>query len=146
LGSNSERPAIEIRRAGPDDANLFGRIADGVFDAPINPTRLSAFLAAAGHLLIVAIIEGEVVGQVAAVVHHHPDKPIELYIDEVGVGPAHQRQGIAREMLTAIFAWGRELGCEEAWVGTAPDNMPARGLYESCGGVAEPFLMYVHQL
>ena len=49
-------------------------------------------------------------------------------------------------MLAAMFAWGRELGCEEAWVGTEPDNLPARALYESGDAEAEPFVMYVYEL
>ncbi|MEO5759118.1 MAG: GNAT family N-acetyltransferase [Mesorhizobium sp.] len=93
--------------------------------------------------------DGVVVGQCAAVIHRHPDKASELYIDEVGVSPAFQRQGIARQMLDAIFTIGREHGCEEAWVGTEPDNLPARALYESRkepGGPAESFVMYAYEL
>ena len=29
-----------------------------------------------------------------------------------------------------MLAHGKAIGCEEAWVGTEPDNLPARGLYE----------------
>ena len=90
--------------------------------------------------------DGEVVAQVAAVVHRHPDKATELYIDEVGVAPAFQRQGIARWMLDEMFAIGRARGCKEAWVGTEHDNVPARRLYESGGSEAEPFVMYVYKL
>ena len=46
------------------------------------------------------------------------------------MAPAFQRQGIARRMLEEMFALGKALGCEEAWVGTEPDNVAARGLYE----------------
>ena len=28
-----------------------------------------------------------------------------------------------------MFAWGRELGCEEAWLGTELDNVEANALY-----------------
>ena len=121
---------IEIRRVGPGDAGLFDRVADDVFDDAIDGGRLAAYLAEPGHFMVVAVAAGEVVGQVAAVVHRHPDKPTELYLDEVGVAPALQRRGIARRMIDAMFAWGRELGCEEAWVGTEPDNLPARALYD----------------
>ena len=96
--------------------------------------------------MIVALADSVVVGQCAAVIHRHPDKLSELYIDEVGVTPAFQRQGIARKMLDAMFAIGREHDCEEAWVGTEPDNVPARALYESRDSVAEPFVMYVYRL
>ena len=137
---------IEIRQVGPGDDALFERVAADVFDAPIDRKRLGAYLAEPGHHMLLAIVDGEVVAQVAAVIHRHPDKPTELYIDEVGVTPALWRQGIARKMLDAMLALGKSLGCEEAWVGTESDNIAARGLYESHGVTAEPFVMYVVKL
>jgi aminoglycoside 6'-N-acetyltransferase I len=125
------------------------RVAEDVFDEPVRPDRLAAYLRESGHFMIVALADGVVVGQCAAVIHRHPDKVSELYIDEVGVSPAFQRQGIARKMLDAMFAIGRENGCEEAWVGTEPDNGAARALYESRKEPREPaesFVMYVYEL
>jgi len=138
--------AVEIRRLTPADAFLLDRVADDVFDEPVDHARLAAYLAEPGHLMLVAIDDGTVIAQLAAVIHRHPDKPTELYIDEVGVTPAFQRKGIARKMLDAMISIGRDLGCEEAWVGTEPDNLAARGLYGSRGGTAEPFVMYVYKL
>ncbi|WP_245417356.1 hypothetical protein [Aminobacter sp. AP02] len=46
-------------------------------------------------------------------------------------------------------AAGREAGCEEAWLGTELDNVPARALYASrkaAAGAAETFVMYVYDL
>ena len=137
---------LEIRQVKPGDVALFDRVADAVFDERVDPGRLAAYLADPGNLMIVATLDGEVVGQTAAVVHRHPDKPTELYIDEVGVTPALQRQGIARAMLERMLALGKALGCEEAWVGTENDNQPARGLYESRGAAAEPFVLYLFKL
>ena len=139
-------PDIEIREIKPGDAALFARVAADVFDAPIDPRRLAAYVAEPGHHMLVALRAGQVVAQVAAVVHRHPDKPTELYIDEVGVTPALQRQGIARRMVAEMFALGKALGCEEAWVGTEPDNAPARRLYESRGATAQPMVMYEYEL
>jgi aminoglycoside 6'-N-acetyltransferase I len=139
-------PQLEIRHVKPGDEGLFDRIAVDVFDAPIDARRLAAYLAEPNHHMLVALHEGEVVAQVAAVIHRHPDKPTELYIDEVGVTPALQRQGIARRMVAEMFALGKALGCEEAWVGTEPDNAAARALYESHGAEGEPFVMYVYEL
>ena len=137
----------EIRRLTADDAALLERVADEVFDEPVDPARVAAYLATRGHFMLVALADGEVVAQVAAVVHRHPDKVTELYIDEVGVAPAWRRQGLARRMLDEMMAIGRAEGCGEAWVGTEPDNVAARGLYEGHGGaVAEPFVMYVYKL
>jgi GNAT superfamily N-acetyltransferase len=50
-------------------------------------------------------------------VHYvHPDKPAELWINEVGVAPSHQRQGVGQRLLGALFELGGSLGCREAWV------------------------------
>ncbi|QCI67493.1 GNAT family N-acetyltransferase [Phreatobacter stygius] len=138
---------VEFRQVRQGDERLFERVAEDVFDEPIDARRLAAYLAEPSHHMIVALHDGWIVGQVMAVVHRHPDKATELYIDEVGVTPDLQRQGIGRAMLDRMFALGRNLGCSEAWVGTEPDNVPARALYAERGGPAgETFVMYVVDL
>jgi ribosomal protein S18 acetylase RimI-like enzyme len=138
--------SVEIRQVGPRDEALFERIAVDVFDEPVDPQRLTAYLAEPNHLMLVAVNGGQIIAQCAAVIHRHPDKVTELYVDEVGVSPKWQRQGIARKMLDRMFALGRSLGCGEAWVGTEIDNDPARRLYEGLGSEAETFVMYEYQL
>ena len=121
--------ALTLRRMQPGNEAMFQSIAPEVFDEPIDAGRLHDYLRAPGHLMVLAF-EGElVVGQCAGVLHRHPDKPTELYIDEVGTAATHRRMGIARLMMDELFAWGRELGCEEAWLGTETDNEPAKALY-----------------
>ena len=140
---------LELVRLSPDNAGLLDRVAEDVFDEPIRADRLAAYLAEPGHIMLVALSGGIVVGQCAAVLHRHPDKVTELYIDEVGVTPAMQRNGIGRALVERMLRIGRELGCGEAWVGTEPDNLPARGLYERLDarpGEAETFVMYVYKL
>lgn len=137
----------ELRHVTPGDEALFDRVAPDVFDHPVDRGQLARYLATPGHHLFVAIVEGQIVGQVAAVMHYHPDgRPTELYVDEVGVSPAFQRQGIARRLLDAMLALGRDLGCREAWVGTEPDNDAARALYQPRSKPAESFVMYVLRL
>lgn len=138
--------AVQIKQVGPGDEALFDRVAEEVFDEPVNPQRLRAYLAEPGHLMLVAVDDGLIVAQCAAVVHRHPDKVTELYIDEVGVSPEWQQRGIARRMLDRMFALGKTLGCGEAWVGTEPENIPARRLYKNLGSEAENFVMYVYGL
>ena len=142
--------AIQLKRMQPGDELDFTEIAPDVFDEPIHPERLEAYLLEPGHLMLLAFDNGVVVGQCAAVIHRHPDKPTELYVDEVGVAAGYRRQGIARRMLETMLELGKAIGCEEAWVGTEPDNLPARGLYEQrrrAGDAgAEPFVMYVFRL
>lgn len=136
----------EIRRIGPGDTGLFHSIAEDVFDEEVDPRRLAAYLAERSHLMVLALSGGEVVGQTRGMVHRHPDLPTELYIDNLGVTPERKREGIATRLLDELVAWGRELGCEEAWVGTEVDNEPARALYERRGSDAETFVLYFYEL
>src|SRR5215471_15847862 len=137
---------IVFRRLTADDGFVLDSVAEDVFDEPIDARRLADYLAERSHIMMVAIAGQLVVGQCAAVVHRHPDKATELYIDEIGVAPEFKRRGIARRLLEDMLALGKALGCEEAWVGTESDNQPARGLYETQGATAEAFAMYVIKL
>jgi aminoglycoside 6'-N-acetyltransferase I len=138
--------AVEIRRLGPADAGLLDRVAPEVFDEPIRPERLAAYLADPTNRMLVALDDGLIVGQVACVLHRHPDKPTELYVDEVGVAETHRRQGLARRMMEDALAWGRELGCEDAWVGTERDNEAAIGLYRRFGAEPVPIVLFEWEL
>ncbi|MDF2981266.1 MAG: family N-acetyltransferase [Devosia sp.] len=138
--------AIQLKRMQPGDELDFTEIAPDVFDEPIHPERLEAYLLEPGHLMLLAFDNGVVVGQCAAVIHRHPDKLTELYIDEVGTASTHLRQGIATRMVEAMFAWGRELGCREAWLGTELDNLEANGLYIKVGGKGEKMVYYEFEL
>jgi len=138
--------SVELRRVTVDDLELFDHIADGVFDDAIVPERLRRYLAEPGHLMILAVDDGVVVGQCAAVVHRHPDKVTELYVDELGTATTHQRQGIGRRMIDAMFEWGRELGCEESWLGTELDNVAANALYRAIDGTSDTMVYYEFKL
>jgi ribosomal protein S18 acetylase RimI-like enzyme len=133
---------IEILLLGPDDIRVLDRVADGVFDEPVDPHWSAVFLADVRHHMFVARDDGVVVGMASGVDYVHPDKPPQLWINEVGVAPSHRRRGVARRLLDALLAHGRSLGCTEAWLGTEADNLPARRLYESAGSSPEPFILY----
>ncbi|TIX65767.1 MAG: GNAT family N-acetyltransferase, partial [Mesorhizobium sp.] len=76
---------VEIVRLNPGDDALVMRAAEEVFDEPVRPDRLAAYLREPAHFIIIAVAEGIVVGQCAAVIHRHPDKVSEFYVDEVGI-------------------------------------------------------------
>jgi GNAT superfamily N-acetyltransferase len=130
--------AEEIRILGANDAGVLDRVAPDVFDDPVDARWSAEFLADPRHHLAAAL-EGEVVVGFASAVHYvHPDKPTELWINEVGVAPTHQGRGIGKRLLAALFAHARELGCGEAWVLTGYDNTAARRLYAAAGGEESP--------
>jgi ribosomal protein S18 acetylase RimI-like enzyme len=127
---------IEIRLLQAHEREVLDRIAPGVFDNPIEPRWRDEFFADSRHHLVVALDDGIVVGFVSAVHYVHPDKPAELWIDEVGVAPSHHRRGIGRRLLDCALAHGADLGCTQAWVLTSPGNTAAQRLYTSSGGRA----------
>jgi len=137
-----------IHVLAPGDAAVLGRVAPEVFDEEVDPAYTEEFLADPRHHLVVAVDEGIVVGFASGVHYIHPDKQPELFVNEVGVAPTHHRRGIASELLHALFAQGRAVGCREAWVGTDVSNTSARGLYASAGGgeAPEPFVMFSFDL
>lgn len=134
---------IDIRLLGPDDGALLDRVAPDVFDGALQRRWTREFLADPRHHLIVALDDaGCVVGMVSGLHYVHPDKAPQLWINELGVAPAHQRQGIGRQLLDAILDRGRSLGCTEAWLGTEETNGVARRLYERAGAASEAFVLY----
>lgn len=133
---------IDILLLGADNATVLQRVAEDVFDHAVDPRWTTAFLADARHHMLVAIDDGVVVGMISAVDYVHPDQAPQLWINEVGVAPSHQRRGIGRRLLDAMLAHGRTLGCTEAWLGTEDDNEAANALYRSAGSKPEPFVLY----
>ena len=131
-----------VRRMHPGDEAAFQSIAPDVFDEPIHPERLAAYLREPGHIMVLAFEGDLVVGQCAGVIHRHPDKTTELYVDEVGTASTHLRRGIARLLMDELFAWGRELGCVEAWLGTETDNEPAKALYRRYRPTEDEVIQY----
>lgn len=136
--------SVEIRRIGPGDAAILNRVAEDVFDDDIDPAKLAAYLATPGHMMVLAVADGLVVGQARGMVQRHPDKPTELYIDNLGVTPDRQREKIATRLLDELTAWGLENGCEGAWVATETDNAPARALYALRGASPDTFVVYFY--
>ncbi|MEL7198922.1 MAG: GNAT family N-acetyltransferase [Pseudomonadota bacterium] len=113
-----------------------------MFDQAIDPARLRKYLSHPTNWMVVAVSNTVVVGMCMCVVHDHPDKETELFLDEIGTGDDWQRQGVARALMLAVFERADAENIEEIWLGTEPDNVPARGLYESFGMKGEEALIY----
>lgn len=141
-GGSASRPRADLHWIGADNADLLARIAPGVFDDAIDPRRLVTYLSNPANWLCVALVDGLVVGMVMAVVHTHPDKETELFLDEIGTGDDWRRQGIARALIFKLFERADAEGIEEIWLGTETDNLPARGLYEGFRHEREDAVIY----
>lgn len=135
---------VEVRAVGPADAALFAHIDAGVFDGPIVPERLAAYLADPGHVMLLAIAGGRVVGQISGIVHRHPDLADEMYLDNLGVAPGWQRRGVATRLIDGLTTIARKRGCTEMWVATRAANAGAIALYAHRGDGAPVSYHYWH--
>ena len=93
---------------------ILDKVAPDVFDNSTDPILVAQFLTDSRHPLAVAIDGGQVVGFAAAVHYVHPDKPSELWINEVGVAPSPKGRGIGKAILRAVLRHAEHLGCREA--------------------------------
>ena len=126
--------AIEIKVLQRGDDRVLMRVAAEVFDNPIDPELVREFLEDSRHHISVAIDDGIVVGFASGVHYIHPDKPPELWINEVAVAPTYRRRGLGKGVLRALFEVGRSRQCGVAWVLTDRNNAAAMALYSSLGG------------
>lgn len=126
-----------VRRLGAADLDLLVR-AQGVFDEAVRPDMALRFLSHPDHHLFAAVVGDTLVGFASAITYLHPDKPLEYWINEVGVHELWQRQGIGRQLVRAALDHGRALGCSNAWVITNSGNEAALALYAACGGTFSP--------
>lgn len=133
---------VEIRLLGENDAPIFDRVAEDVFDGPVIPGLLREFLHDPRHHLAVALEDGVVIGIASAIDYIHPDKRAQCWINEVSVSPAFRRRGVGTLLVRAIVAHARAIGCEMIWLATEIDNTPARELYRAAGAVETQIVMY----
>ena len=126
--------AIEVKVLQRGDDAVLTNVAAGVFDNPIDPELTAEFLADQRHHIAVAIDDGLVVGFASAIHYIHPDKPPELWVNEVAIAPTYRRRGLGRAVLKALFDLSRALHCRAAWVITDRSNRAAMALYLSAGG------------
>ena len=119
---DSNEDSISIRRISPANVSLLSDLSPDVFDGSISDSSVAKFVRVSDHALFVAVAEKRVVGQARGILHHQPDSPTELYVDNLGVSPAYQRRGIATKLLRHLCDWGREQGSKSMWVATEIAN------------------------
>lgn len=124
---------VNIRILSPGEEATLDNVADGVFDNVVDPELAREFLADPRHHIAVALDQGIVVAFASGVDYIHPDRPAELFINEVGVAEPHQRRGLGKAVMRALLEVGQARGCTGAWVITDETNAAARALYVSMG-------------
>lgn len=119
------------------DAWLLDHVDARVFDHSVQPELLHEYLSNPANLLVAAVAEGHVVGMATTICYVHSDKPLAMFINEVGVSQRALDQGISKRLVSTLLEPARERGCSEAWVATELSSRPARALYEALGGVPD---------
>ncbi len=137
---------VTVRIASASDAELLDFVTPGVFDLPVDPKLRDEFLRDPRHHLCIALDGDRVVGMASAVHYVHPDKPRQLWINEVGVIESHRNQGIGKMLVRALLHLACELNCSEAWVLTDRENQIAQRLYSTCGGEPREQVMFTFKL
>ena len=125
---------VTVKLLDQGDFDLLCSADVSVFDQPIQPDLARTYLAHPDYLIALASDGETVVGMASGLFHFHPDKPLEFWINEVGVAESHQRLGIAKTLMRCLLDGARKKGVTSAWVATETDNEAARALYRSIGG------------
>ena len=137
---------LTVKALSITDLATLLNVEDEVFDNPVDEKLAKEFLADPRYHLVAAIDDGVMIGFASAVHYIHPDKPPELWINEVGVAPSHQGKGVGKAIMKEMLRLGNELGCKTAWVLTEKENKVANGLYKSAGGKTSDAVMYEFDL
>ena len=139
--------SVSVRRARPGDEAEIARF-EAAFDNEVRDDETRRFLADDRHVLLLGYLDDRPAGFVSAVEVFHPDKPSELFLNEIGVIDEIRRQGVGRALIEELEHVGRERGCVNIWVLTDEENEPAMAMYASTGGHwdGKPQVMFEYDL
>lgn len=137
---------VPVHLISHQNSSLLRSIAPDVFDHAVQPALLQEFLGNPMNHIAVAVLDGSVVGMVSAITYVHPDKPLQMFINELGVASTHRRLGIGRQLMEFMLAHAKRLGCTEAWIGTEVDNEAALALYQTTGSpIQEQAVIFTYE-
>ena len=125
--------SIEVRRLSSADVAVLDDFAPA-FDGPIDPRSTAAFLGDPRHHLLVTWFDGHATGFVSATEILHPDKPMELFLNELAVIEDWRRRGVATALLDALERLAVAQGAAQIWVLTDEMNAAAVATYRRAGG------------
>lgn len=127
--------AFRIARLRREDVERVLAAAE-LFDYPPTEEFTGRFFSEPGHHLLVAF-EGdqgdEAAGFVSGVEVAHPDKRVEMFLNELAVREASRGRGIGAALVRALADLARERGCAGMWVLTDADNEAALATYRAAG-------------
>lgn len=110
-----------------DDGNALSRYS---------PEALHAYLSREGNYFLACWSSGEgdrkLLGIASGAILLKPYGGEKwLYVDEVDVCADQRQRGVGKAMMQSLLEIAENEGCEELWLGTEEDNVPALALYRS---------------
>ncbi len=139
----SHRPDPSVRRAGPDDADVVGRLLHDFNtefeDITPGPTALAERfreLLAAGEITVLLVERGRSEPKGLAVMRFYPSiwtRGLECHLAELYVIPDRRGEGLGRALMEEAIELARREGADYVDLGTSEDDVAARALYESLG-------------
>ena len=138
--------SVNIERLGPGDEKRLADAVPGAFDRAVDPALTERFLRGSHNVLVAAFAAGRAVGFASGLLYLHPDKPLQLWVNEVGVAPPYRRRGIGKRLMRAMQRVAVEEGCSECWLLTEPDDAVANALYRSLTGWRGPALQAMYSV
>ncbi len=147
----SEVVDLSLRAWAPVFTSLRGQLGDPIFfrlhpDWEAGQAEAVRSTCTSGELDVFVAIDGPPVGFVAIALNAY--HPLMGAVEMIAVDPAHQRRGVARELMVAAAEHMRRNGMDVAVVETGgdPGHAPARRTYESTGYTLLPIARYFRLL
>jgi ribosomal protein S18 acetylase RimI-like enzyme len=141
---------IHVRDAQPGDAphavRLIAELARTCGeDSPITERYVNQYLSCSGNGILLAEVEGQVVGLLSYSVRPNLYHAASVgLIEELIVGEDVRGGGVGSALLSEILRLLESMGCAEVSVSTLPDNKDAQRFYRSHGLVDEAVSLEKH--
>jgi GNAT superfamily N-acetyltransferase len=141
-GKISCKPVIEIRDASDGDLpGILRVLAESGIDTGVSFTveearaHLDRIRSRSRFRLLAAIVDGEIAGTYSLVILDKLGKrgALSAVVEDVGVAPQHQGQGIGRAMMAHAVEECRKAGCYKLALSSNVKREGAHRFYESLG-------------
>ena len=141
---------MEIKRLAPEDLSVFSELTGlftNVFETGKTVTAddkyLMTLLNNPDFVAIAIVCRNQVVG--GATGYRLPmyiSKSAELFIYDVAVDPAYQRQGLGTKLLTALKEYCQQNDIELMFVPANEEDVHALNFYQATGGQGEKVVQF----
>jgi len=101
--------------------------------------RYRSRLEDSGRSVLVAVMDGSVIGFADAALEQHEDQGtydrpgVYAYAEELIVTAAYRRRGVATALMRALERWAKSVGARAILLDTHVTNAEARSLYQALG-------------